>query len=95
MKNEYTRLDMVPLYSATELEELTGIDRRRIPFYKTRFLPIKVSSGSAKKSKKWYSIKYVDYKDVKVYMIYARKDVDNKNTKTKGRPKLRKKDLQK
>lgn len=52
MKNEYTRLDMVPLYSATELEELTGIDRRRIPFYKTRFLPIKVSSGSAKKSKK-------------------------------------------
>lgn len=94
MKNEYTKLDMVPLYSATELEELTGIDRRKIPFYKTRFLPIKISK-STKKNKKWYSIKYVDYKDVKVYMIYARKDVDNKNTKTKWRPKIRKKDLQK
>lgn len=51
MKNEYTKLDMVPLYSATELEELTGIDRRKIPFYKTRFLPIKISK-STKKNKK-------------------------------------------
>ena len=52
MKNEYTRIDQVPVYSATELEELTGIDRRKIPFHKTRFIPVKVITKATAKNKK-------------------------------------------
>lgn len=69
------------LYTQCALSEKKWVERHSIPKKPDEFIPVKVVNSTTKRSKKWYSIKYLDKDEVLDFIKSTKKSWKRKNKK--------------
>lgn len=72
-------MEPIGLYTQLALAAKRWVERHKIPKHPEEYLPVKVVNSSTKRSKKGYSVKYLDKEEVLKFIKNTKKAWKRKN----------------